>query len=283
REVTTRSLASAAELRLARATKAEAAKRFRFMAYLYLERMGAVGADRELKLQEELVGGLAGEAVVAAPELGPKLGELARPEGQGAGRAGVAQGVVVGVVGRLVTRAQEPALGELVVAGGVPTDRFLRAVRLLAAAAVDLAAQRRRAIGAGLQRLPAIGQVQSLQPRVGVLRRAVRADAVGEAEVQVGGLGQVHEHAVMAVVREIAAALAREEPLRLAAEDLQGALGEDVTYRQEAGDRDSGADPSFLAAQQVDHGQRLVGPRQNVEVEAVHLAERGPHASDLGQ
>src|SRR6266545_1514350 len=282
-DVTTRILASAAELKLASDAKAKTTARMRFMAYLYLERMGAVGADRELELQEELVGGLVGQAEVAAPQLTPQLRELARPEGQDAGDAGVSLRVVIGVLGGLETGAREPAPGELVVAGGVPADRRLVAGRLLALAAVDLSAQEQRMIKAGLERLRAVGQVEAFQARVRVLRRAVGAEAIGEAEIQVGGVGQVHEDPVVPVVGEIAALRRLEKTFCVAAEDLQRAFGEHVSHREELGHRDAGADPPLLAAEEVDDRQRLVGPGEDVPVERVDLAEGGAHPAGLDQ
>src|SRR5207249_8256406 len=83
------------------------------------ERMGAVGADRELDLKEQFVGRLA-VGVLTAPDLAPKLGEFAWPEGENKGLAPVCLRGIVGMPGRLHPRPREPALRELVLTGEEP-------------------------------------------------------------------------------------------------------------------------------------------------------------------
>ena len=87
----------------------------------------------------------------------------------------------------------------------------------------------------------------------------------------------------MAVVGEVAPLARGEEPLGVAAEGLEGDLGEGVPgQRDEAGDRDPGADPA-VRAQHVDDVQGLVRPGEDVEVEGVGLAEERAHAADLDE
>src|SRR4029079_9497911 len=131
-ELTTRTLASAPTARPKRPKRKTAReKALKIFMTIPLERMGAMGADRELELEEGLVRGVA-DTVVPAPQLASELGELARPEGQGGRRAVVAQESGVGAGGRLRAAAHEPAFGELPVAGDEPADGVLGPARLLA-------------------------------------------------------------------------------------------------------------------------------------------------------
>src|SRR5256885_15322390 len=115
--------------------------------------MGAVGADRELQLEKELGRRVVRQVVVSAPQLGPELRELAGPERQEAGDPAVFQAGVVGMLGLLVAGADEPALGELIVAGDESAPGRGSAPELLAAAAEQLAAEGERTVGGGLERL----------------------------------------------------------------------------------------------------------------------------------
>src|SRR5712692_7107285 len=92
----------------------------RFIWYLSLERMGAVGADRELDLEESLVGGDSA-GVSATTQLPTNLRELAWPERDRRGLAGVALHLVIRVIGGLDARPDEPALGELILAREEPS------------------------------------------------------------------------------------------------------------------------------------------------------------------
>src|SRR2546422_764460 len=106
------------------------------------ERMGAVGADRELELKKQLVGRLS-VGVLPAPQLPPELGELAGPEGEQEGLAAVPLRRVIGVPGRLDPRPGEPALRELVLAGKEPALGRLVAEPILAPALDELVPKRR--------------------------------------------------------------------------------------------------------------------------------------------
>src|SRR5258706_12936636 len=131
------------------------------------ERMGAVGADRKLELEERFVRGDAA-GIPAAPQLPADLGKLARPERQDHRLPGVALGSVVGVVGRLDPRAGEPALGELVLAGEEPPAGGLLSSELLwlvGAAAKELPPPAGRPGVPRAQRLPAPGEVGRPEPR----------------------------------------------------------------------------------------------------------------------
>ena len=68
-----------------------------------LERVGAMGADRELDLKKQLIGGLS-IGVLAASKLATNLGELARPERQKKSLASVSLRGIVGMLRRLDAR-----------------------------------------------------------------------------------------------------------------------------------------------------------------------------------
>src|SRR2546425_4987063 len=125
RVVTTLSLAKAGDSgspRRARARPATAS----FVGFIMnsLERVGAMGADRELDLKKQLIGGLS-IRVLAASKLATDLGELARPERQKKSLPSVSLRGIVGMLRRLDARPREPALRELVLAGEEPAREAL--------------------------------------------------------------------------------------------------------------------------------------------------------------
>src|SRR5207249_11250106 len=143
------------------------------------ERMGAVGADRELDLKEQFVGRLA-VGVLTAPDLAPKLGEFAWPEGENKGLAPVCLRGIVGMPGRLHPRPREPALRELVLTGEEPAVGHLVPERIPAPAPDELAPERGGAVRRGSQRFPPQGRIDSLEARLRPRRQAVRPPAAGE-------------------------------------------------------------------------------------------------------
>src|SRR5262245_22115464 len=146
--------------------------------------MGAVSADRELKLNEAFVGRDASR-VPPLPELAAHLGELGRLEGEGGGPASVTEGLVGGAVGELVAGGGEPAPGQLIVAADVEAARLLRASGLLAAAPVELAPQDEGPVGFSLERLPTVNEVDVLQRRVRVFRGSVGTATPRRADLDV--------------------------------------------------------------------------------------------------
>src|SRR5260370_13890539 len=114
--------------------------------------MGAVGADGELELHEQLGGFLLLEPIVPPAQLGAELRELARPEGQDQRPAGVGVPGVGGAVGGFEAAADEPAPGELIVGGGEPAQGALIAAagpRLLAFAGRPLAPHAHSTVATG--------------------------------------------------------------------------------------------------------------------------------------
>src|SRR2546426_1937069 len=280
RVATTRSFAKAESQKAA--SMSTKSRIFRVFMAFSSERMGAMGADRELKLQENLVGDDS-LRVGPAAQLTAKLRELARPEGQKKRLAPIPEGRIVGAVGGLRPGANEPAFRELIVSGKVPTCGMAGGDHLCAASHA-LAAESRGAIGGGAQRLPPVDRVHPLESCLGIRGSAVRPQGVREAQIQVGGFGQILENSVVCIVGQIAARRSREEARRLTPERLERHLGEDVAgKRDHFGRGDARADPALLSPEEVDDGQGLVGPGEHVQVERVDFSERGPHPTHLRQ
>src|SRR5690349_18328478 len=107
--------------------------------------MRTVRADRELELEQELIGGRP-LAVRRPTILAANLAELARPIGQHHRLPGIEQRGAVGAVGAVVADPGEPASRELIVARHVGADAALKSVELIAAAPDDLATRDERVI-----------------------------------------------------------------------------------------------------------------------------------------
>src|SRR5262245_66518481 len=83
--------------------------------------MGAMGADREKELEQELVGGRQ-VALVRATVLAADLAELAGPPGEQQGGALVLEARILRALGPVVARAGEPAARELVLRRAEPAE-----------------------------------------------------------------------------------------------------------------------------------------------------------------
>src|SRR4029453_4135489 len=95
--------------------------------------MGAVGADREQELEQELVARLVDVAERRTAVLGTHHAELAGAIAEDERPARVADGRVVRALGVVVAQARGPTPRELVLEVAVAADRALRAGQLLAA------------------------------------------------------------------------------------------------------------------------------------------------------
>src|SRR5512132_833078 len=205
------------------------------------EGMGAVGADREEKLEEGLVGGDA-RGVRGAAELAARLAELARPVREDEGSALVDERGIGGALGAVDAHAPEPPARELVVERRVASEGAGRRRRRVRAGAVaesirrgagpevsmaphELGPRRQPPVDRAPQRAVAQGQVDADEPRVeaghGVDAGAPRE---GPAEVEVGGLGEIAIAAEASDEGEVAARGGPEQVGRLAAVDLRDRL-----------------------------------------------------------
>src|SRR6266481_1574300 len=130
--------------------------------------MGAVGADGELELEEELVG-LDALSVIRMPVLAAHLAELAGPVGEDERGALVGERGIVGALRTVEAQRREPALRELVLQGGVsPEGMGLGRVLQVAAAPDQLGAPEEPVIDRAPQGAPA-------QREVGAYQRGVEA------------------------------------------------------------------------------------------------------------
>src|SRR6185436_11667141 len=117
--------------------------------------MGAVGADREKELEQELVLCVVHVAERRAAVLPADQAELARPVAQDERAAVVTDVRVVGALGVVVAHAGGPAPPELVLDVAIAAERGLRGGLGLAAAPRDLAAREQVRVDRTTQRLPA--------------------------------------------------------------------------------------------------------------------------------
>src|SRR4029077_18882962 len=115
----------------------------------------------------------------------------------------------------------EPAAAELPVRADIETLRVLLTVGLLALAPEVLAAHDEGAVRPALERLPAIDEGRVLKARGVGHTRTVVAVGVGERRLDVVIVTEVAEHAVLAVVGQVALCRSDEQAVaRRAVEDL---------------------------------------------------------------
>src|SRR4029453_3493217 len=117
--------------------------------------MGAVGADREQELEQELVARLVDVAERRTPVLGTHHAELAGAIAEDERPARVADGSVVRALGVVVAHAGGPAPAELVLEVAVAADGSLRPDHFLPLAPRELAARQEVRVDRASQRLPA--------------------------------------------------------------------------------------------------------------------------------
>src|SRR5262245_22275523 len=115
--------------------------------------MRPMRANRKLKLEEKLVGGLA-LCIPRASRLTTDLTELARPVGHRPRSAGIVCGPVLGPIGTVEPEAGVPSARQLVLAGDIEARRLLHAVRLIATAPNQLGTADKRAVDRSLQGPP---------------------------------------------------------------------------------------------------------------------------------
>src|SRR6185295_16109267 len=127
--------------------------------------MRPVRADRELELEQQLVGRLS-ERIVRAAILRADLAELARPVGHDERAAGIGERRVGRAIGPIVARAGEPAATDLVVSRNIVAGRMLQPARLIAAAPYPLGPPDEGVVDRTLERFPAERHVQAVELRL---------------------------------------------------------------------------------------------------------------------
>src|SRR5438093_8516704 len=261
------------------APTAKTAKRD-LMAASPLERVGAVGADGKLHLEEQLVG-LDVFGVLRVAVLPADLAELAGPVREEGRDALVLERGVVGPVRAVQPHAREPALGELVLPRDVGAEGLGRARLQLLPAPHRLRAEAQARVDAPAQRPPAEGEIRSPQPCLERGPRVVVALRERSAEIEVGGLGEVAVAAHAPDVGEIAPRWRAEQLRRFAPVHLGRGLEEEDLVGEEPAHGDPGVGDALFAADEVLGHERPVRPRHHVVVHLVDLAERATHLADL--
>ena len=189
-------------------------------------------------------------------------------------------------MGAVEAGAQEPAPGELILAGNVKAegrdDRAVAPDRGQHGPRPDqFAARHERVIDSPPQGLPpqrGVGAVK-LVPGIGPGAVAARERAT---QVDIGGFVEVAVEPQMPYGGDVAALVGLEDAVGVSAEDLRRAFEEDAFGGgQDAAEREAGVVDSVLAAQQILAHQRAVGPGQHVVVQRVHFAKCGAHLAHL--
>ena len=109
------------------------------------------------------------------------------------------------------------------------------------------------------------------------------AASIGHAEVDVARLAEVAVSAEMTDVAQIAALARVEDLVGVAAEYLAGRFEKQPWVRNQPGNRDPRVVDAVLAAHEVPGGERPIGPRQDMRVKRVDLAERRALLAHLHQ
>src|SRR3990172_2552886 len=128
-----------------------------------LEDVGAMGADGEQQLEEDLVPGLPHRRS-GPPELAADLTELAGPVGEGQGVALVEAPRLVGLLRAVVADSGEPASGGLVLRRRVHAEAVMPVVLLLEPAPDQLGAGQKATVDGAPEGAVAEGDVDADQP-----------------------------------------------------------------------------------------------------------------------
>src|SRR5581483_9042920 len=172
------------------------------------KRMRPMCANRELELEQQLVGGRP-VAVRRPPVLAAHLAELAGPVGQYQRSALVDDRRIDRARRAIVAAPHEPPAGELVIGRGVVPRRGLQAARLIAAAPDHLGPTDEGAVDGPLERTPTERPVESPErgrQRAGAcgVQQAVVPACVRDAKIDVRVVGDVLVRPQMADVAHLA-------------------------------------------------------------------------------
>src|SRR5207245_2023479 len=108
------------------------------------------------------------------------------------------------------------------------------------------------------------------------------AVSVGDSKIEVGGFAEIAVGAQMADDAEVLAAFRGEEIIRIAAENLSGALGKPALGSgDEACERQAGIIDTVFAADEIVGDKRAVDVLKSVIVDGVDLAKFGAHFANF--
>src|SRR5216684_3508420 len=266
-----------------------------------LERVSAVRAHHKKKLKKNFIGirKISGTGrQMSEAVLTTDLAELARPIRQDTGKAGIRQTGVGGVAAAVEASADGPAAIDAVFRGGIHAKSVLRletgwhgGSELVARAPEQLGTEQEGFVDSAAERLPAERRVSAIQ--IGEKSRRIegRADAsivvtagIGDAEIEVGGFGQIAIGAEVADDADVFAAAGLEHVRGITAQYFGAAFEEPVLRRrQEAREEEAGVVDAVLAADQIIGDERPVNERQGVIVNGVDLAKVSTLLADLEQ
>src|SRR5438874_1465197 len=166
-----------------------------------LKRVSAVRAHHKKKLEKNFIGireiGWTGRQMTEAV-LPTDLAKFAGPISEDTGKAGIRQTGIGGVAAAVEASTDGPTAVYAVFRGGVHAKSMLRLKKirdrsreLVTRAPEQLGAEQEGIVDSAAQRLPAECSVSAIQIGQEVRAEVVVAARVGEAEIQVGGFGQV--------------------------------------------------------------------------------------------
>src|SRR6266446_2581733 len=266
-----------------------------------LERMSAVRAHHKKELEKNFIGirKISGTGrQMSEAVLTTDLAELARPIRQDTGKAGIRQTGVGGVATAVEASADGPAAIHAVFRGGVHAKSMLRLEKirdcgreLVTRAPEQLGTEQEGFVDSAAERLPAERRVSAIQ--IGEKSRRIegRADAsivvtagIGDAEIEVGGFGQIAIGAEVADDADVLPAAGLEHVRGITAQYFGAAFEEPVLRRrQEAREEEAGVVDAVLPADQIIGDERPVNERQGVIVNGVDLAKVSARLADLQQ
>src|SRR4029453_15907260 len=221
------------------------------------------------------------------------LAELAGPIREDTGKAGIRQGGVVGVTAAIEAATNGPAAVEAVFGVRVHAERLLRLERvgrgnLGGCAPEQFGAEEEGVVDGAAQWLPAergVGSIEIGEKPGGIgsqLSRVVVAARVRDAEIEVGGFGEVAVGAEMADDAQILAARCGVKAVRVSPKDLSRTFGKPFFGRgKETSQRDSGIVDAVFAADQIIGDERPINVLKSVVVNRVDFAELGAHFADF--
>src|SRR5215467_9137946 len=156
-----------------------------------LERMRAMRPHRKLKLEQKFVRRQS-LRVTGALELPANLAELARPVSQDQRSPGVDQLRVVEATGMVVACTEKPSARDLVFSGNVEARRGRKGLQRLFGTVPDvLETAHQRVVNRAPQRLPAHRGVHAIELVDQGLSDRRMAPRIGNAQIDIGGLGDV--------------------------------------------------------------------------------------------
>src|ERR1700687_3661341 len=251
-----------------------------------LERMSAVRAHHEKKLEQKFVGvgksvGRSGETPKAI--LTTNLAEFAGPIGDDAGETGIGEASIARVPAAIEAAGNNPTaihavFGDRIKAEGVlgAEQRGLEHGELVASAPDKVGAEEERVVDGTAKRLPAKGGVGAVKVGEEVGAEGVVSAGVREAKIKIGGLAEIAVRAEVADDADVFAAVCLENVAGIAAKNFSATFEEPIFWRgKETRKEEAGVIDAIFATNEVVGNQRAIDELQGMIVNGVHLAKVG--------